>query len=115
MEAPFFGEDGAHANKQECIAGAGHPPELRERAVRMVAETVAAQGGERHGVITRVALQLGVGVESPRYWVNQADGSRPPSAQAIADEELKAKMLEVHRDNYSVYGIDKCTGSRRSG
>jgi len=32
----------------------------------MVSETIQAQGGERHGVITRVAGQLGVGVESLR-------------------------------------------------
>jgi len=37
-----------------------YPPELRERAVRMVRVTVAEQG-ERHGAITRVAKTLGIG------------------------------------------------------
>jgi putative transposase len=32
---------------------------------------------------------------------------RPPSARAIADEELKAKILEVYQENYGVYGAEK--------
>ncbi len=31
-----------------------YPPELRERAVRMVLEAIAEQGGERFGIVTRV-------------------------------------------------------------
>lgn len=34
-----------------------YPPELRERAQRLVKEAIAEQGGERHGVVTRVAAQ----------------------------------------------------------
>lgn len=37
-----------------------YPSELKERAVRMVFETIA-ETGERHGVIGRVARQLGIG------------------------------------------------------
>jgi putative transposase len=33
--------------------------------------------------------------------------SRPPSARALADEELKPKIVAVHRDNLSVYGAYK--------
>ena len=50
-----------------------YPPELRERAVRMVLDTIAEQGGQRFGVVTRVARQLGVGPESVRQWVLQAE------------------------------------------
>lgn len=50
-----------------------YPPELRERAVRMVREAIAEKGGERLGVVTRVARQLGIGTESLRNWVKQAD------------------------------------------
>lgn len=44
------------------------PPELRERAVRLVAET-AADRGDCHGAVTHVARQLGIGPESARQWV----------------------------------------------
>jgi transposase len=49
-----------------------YPPELRERAVRMVFET-ACERGERFGTVTRVAQQLGIGPESLRRWVHQAE------------------------------------------
>ena len=48
------------------IDGGSGPPELRDRAVRMVKEAIAEAGGERHGVVTRIAVQLGVGSESER-------------------------------------------------
>jgi putative transposase len=33
--------------------------------------------------------------------------SRPPSARAIADEKLKPKISEIHRENFAVYGAYK--------
>src|SRR6266851_4901930 len=66
-----------------------YPPELKERGVRMVAETIEAQGGERHGVIT---------------WVAQAEvdgGSRPGTTtedrRRIAD--LEKEVRELRRAN----------------
>jgi transposase len=40
-----------------------YPPELKARAVRLVAETID-QTGTRQGVVGRIARQLGIGVET---------------------------------------------------
>ncbi len=42
-----------------------YPPELKERATRMVLDLKRADPQD-HGVVARVARQLGVGVESLR-------------------------------------------------
>ena len=42
--------------------------------------------------------------------------SRPPSARALADEQLKPKISEIHRENFAVYGAYKVWRvMRRSG
>jgi transposase len=73
-----------------------YPPELRERAVRMVYETVA-QTGQRHGAIATVAKQLGIGRESVSHWVNRKevdDGKRP----GLSTDD-KQRLLELEREN----------------
>jgi transposase len=80
-----------------------YPPELRERAVRMVLETIE-QTGERFGVITRVARQLGIGSESLRGWVRQAEvdgGHRPgvTSEERRRIAELEREVRELRRAN----------------
>ena len=73
-----------------------YPPELRERAVRMVLDTIA-QTGQRAGVITRIARQLGIGTESLRSWVRQAevDGGRRPGLSTPEQQRL----VELEREN----------------
>ena len=80
-----------------------YPDELRERAVRMVVE-IRRETGESHGVVTRVAKELGVGAESLRGWVRRAEidsGKRPGTstvdAQRIA--QLEKENRELRRAN----------------
>jgi transposase len=80
-----------------------YPPELRERAVRMVREAIA-ESGERVGAVTRVARQLGIGPESLRNWVKQAEvdtGKRPgvTTEQQRRISELERENRELKRAN----------------
>ena len=80
-----------------------YPPEMRERAVRMVHEAIA-ETGERVGAVTRVARQLGIGPESLRNWVKQADidnGKRPgvTTDQQRRIAELERENRELRRAN----------------
>ena len=80
-----------------------YPPELKERAVRMVFETIA-ETGERHGVIGRVAKQLGIGDQSLRTWVAQAEIEGGKRAGLTAEERAELKQLrkevrELRRSN----------------
>ena len=93
-----------------CVSGRDgwwsqkYPDELRERAVRMVLE-IRRETGETHGVVSRVANDLGVGVESLRQWVNQAEtdsgrrvGTTSADAQRIVQLERENKELRRAND-----------------
>src|SRR3974390_2027964 len=81
-----------------------YPAELRDRAVKMVLE-VRRETGEKHGAVTRVARELGVGIESLRSWVNQVDvdagrrsGTSTEDARRIADLERENRELRRAND-----------------
>jgi transposase len=76
-----------------------YPPELRERAVRMAQELIDEQGGQRFGVVTRVARELGIGTEPLRGWLKQAeiDGGRRPGTSS-ADKERIAQLERENRE-----------------
>jgi transposase len=70
----------------------------------MVWAAIEENNGNRNGVIPRVARQLGVGVESLRGWVNQAEvdrGFKPgtPSEERRRINELEREVRELRRAN----------------
>jgi transposase len=74
----------------------GYPPEIRERAVRMVRQALK-ESDRSHGVVTRVAGQLGLGSETLRKWVKQAqidEGERPGETS-----EEHRRIVELEREN----------------
>ena len=81
-----------------------YPEELRERAVRMVAE-IAPQYGSQWAAICAVAGKLGVGTpETVRKWVRRAEvdaGQRPgvSSEQSEEVKRLKRENAELRRAN----------------
>jgi transposase len=81
-----------------------YPVELRERAVRMVAE-VRADHESEWAAMTRVAELLGIGTpETVRKWCRQAEvdsGARPgvTSEDSAELKRLKRENAELNRAN----------------
>jgi transposase len=96
-----------------------YPPELRERAVRMVAEIRADQESE-WAAMTRVSELLGVGTpETVRKWVRRAevDGGARPGATSEESEQvrrLKRENAELRRAN-GILKAGGCRTNRRRG
>lgn len=80
-----------------------YTPAEKERAVRAVRQ-LRKELGTTHGTIKRVAEQTGIGVESLRAWVNQADiddGAKPGTTTADAERirALEQENRELRRAN----------------
>ena len=81
-----------------------YPPELRARAVRMVAE-ISDQHESEWAAISEVARLLGVGsAETVRKWVRQAQvdaGARPgiTTEESAELKKLRREVAELRRAN----------------
>jgi transposase len=71
-----------------------YPPELRERAIRLVRETIAEEGAS-YGVVVRVAHQLGIAPETLRSWIRRSGPARPVET----DEGQARRVAELEREN----------------
>ena len=77
-------------------------PELRDRAVRMVYDRQAREGGPREASIRAVAPQLGVGTETLRIWCNRYGATEPAGPGEPLEEEnrrLRRELAEARRAN----------------
>jgi transposase len=84
--------------------GSNYPPELRERAVRMVAEVRPDYPSDWPAIVA-VANRLGIGsAETLRKWVRRAEvdaGQRPgvTSEESVEIRRLKRENAELRRAN----------------
>jgi transposase len=67
-----------------------YPPELRERAVRLALESGRP--------IAQVARDLGVGSESLRHWVRQAQADAGQRAELLSSGE-RERLKALEREN----------------
>ena len=80
-----------------------YTPAEKDQAVRLVRQ-LRAELGTDHGTVQRVATQLGIGTESVRSWVKQADiddGVAPGTStkDAARIKELEQQNRELARSN----------------
>ena len=91
------------AELHSAVTSRRYSPEQKEQAVRMVL-ALRAELGTTVGTVTRVARQLGYGVESVRKWVAQAEidaGARAGVTSAESEElkRLRQENRELRRAN----------------
>lgn len=95
VETRHLGECGAVEDTKTSPYARRSSQDLRERAVRMVQETIAERG-DNQWVVSRIVRQLGVGHETLRRWVNLFFGYSTwadwPSRKLLRDEALGMQL-----------------------
>ena len=82
-----------------------YPPELKQRAVRLVVELQSENEGlSRHGAVKQIAQRVGVHSDTLRAWCKQAEvdaGARPgvSTAESARVKELEREVKELKRAN----------------
>lgn len=80
-------------------SGNRYPRELKERAVRMVAE-IRPQYESEYAAISAVAVKLGVATaETVRKWVRRSAGDVPPRTAARLPADDVAEIKRLRREN----------------
>ena len=79
-------------------------PEVRERAVRMVAEQRAEYGSEWE-VMKSIAAKIGCSGETLRKWVRRAERDRGLRAAPTSPEQARIKALE--RENRELRQVNE--------
>ena len=74
-----------------------YPDELRERAIRLVLDAKAEQGGTAKGAYRRIGDQLGINPETLRTWVVQTEVDAGARAGTTTDQA--ARLAELEREN----------------
>lgn len=70
-----------------------YPPNLKERAARLVMDARDGAGGRR-GVYSRVGQQLRIPVDTLRGWVHRADVDQELRAEATGDDVARLAAFE---------------------
>lgn len=81
------------ANQRKSSSAKRYPPELKEQALRLVFEA-RERDPDDASIVGRSARQLGIGDQSLRNWVNQADIDRGRRAGLTTEERERLKTLE---------------------
>lgn len=74
-----------------------YPPELKQQSVLMVFEVMQATG-DRNEAIHRVAHELGIGVDSLRLWVTQAEYDTGRRTGGLTTQE-RQRLVALEKEN----------------